>query len=29
MSEYISKEKVLEILKNGNSIDRQIDDIEA
>lgn len=29
MSEYISKEKVLEILKNGNSIDSQIDDIDA
>lgn len=29
MSEYISKEKVLEILKNGNSIDSQIDDINA
>lgn len=29
MSEYISKEKVLEILKNGDSIDSQIDDINA
>lgn len=29
MSEYISKEKVLEILKNGNSIDSQINDIDA
>ena len=29
MSEYISKEKVLEILKNSNSIDSQIDGIDA